>query len=119
MEYSRSREPPVSQSEHMCPGEPAFLQFLACILKAVIPAAIVPRAYLEREWDTIIRICCLGDLPVPGSRFNARAPAIVVISVTAEVFRHGGAPCYGRVNTRRDLFELLNCLAARLVAWHC
>ena len=25
MEYARSREPSVSQSEHTCPGEPAFL----------------------------------------------------------------------------------------------
>jgi hypothetical protein len=37
------------------------MQFLECILKAVIPAGILPRAYLEREWDTIqsVRICCL------------------------------------------------------------
>ncbi len=77
------------------------MQFLACVLKAVIPGGIVPRAYLEREWDRInpfgfVALVIFLFLPVvsmPG------ASAIVAISVTAEVVRHGvchvttGATC--------------------------
>jgi hypothetical protein len=82
------------------------MQFLACILKAVIPASIVPRAYLEREWDRIqsVRICCFGDLPVFASSFNIRASDRGYSSDCGS-FQDMGACHVKAGSTRKDIYS--------------
>jgi hypothetical protein len=93
------------------------MQFLACVLKAVIRGVIIPRAYIEREWDRIqsVRICCFGDLPVSASSFNIRA--IVAIPVTAEVFKTWGCAMLRqdqRGKTSIRVTQLFSCAACGL-----